>query len=173
MTSRLQLHNRPLFFGDGGSIFLTSLGRSRNMQWWIQGGDAPPLELWGKGQGGHKLAFFFCQNSLKTRLKYIKITSKVVSIYKKNSGSDPYIIFIEGGQGGQKILRASRANLKKSKKTEINSERATTIYQIQMFCPPPVEKSCIRAWFGKSRGIDFFPNTVDLTDIDEKSQNQN
>ena len=43
----------------------------------------PPLELSGRGLGGGTIWRNNCQNSLKTRLKYIKIALKV-DFYEKN-----------------------------------------------------------------------------------------
>ena len=53
---------------------------------------APPgaLKKGGPARGG-QLFGYNCQNSLKTRLKYIKTTLKVDSIYK--SGSSTQIIY--------------------------------------------------------------------------------
>ena len=66
----------------------------------------PPLP-WSS-QGGPNMLLNNCQNSLKTHLRYIKITLKV-NFLETKSGSGPYRFFFRWGQ--KKISRTSRENL--------------------------------------------------------------
>ena len=74
------------------------------------GGAGVPLELWGRGQGKATIGINNCQNSLYTRLKYIRITLKV-DFYKTKSGSGPHRVFFS--ERGQKMFCASRAKSQK------------------------------------------------------------
>ena len=65
------------------------------------GACAPPLELWGRGQGGGTICLVNCQNSLKTRLKYV---NKNHPALKVDSGYGPHRSFSVGKPGGQKIF---------------------------------------------------------------------
>ena len=97
------------------------------------GGRRGALREW---PGGATIWLIHCQNSLKTRLKYIKITLKF-DFYTK-SGSGPHRIFSEGAR--------------KLTKTQIISEGgqegpggATNLPGTDIL-PPTLEKTCIRAW---------------------------
>ena len=84
------------------------------------GAGAPPPWSSKEGARGATIRLNNYLNSLKTRLKYIKITLKV-NLYKKKSGFGPHRIFSEGDRT---IFRALHAQ----------------IYQALICWPPPPGK---------------------------------